>query len=70
MVVNRCNLYGVWSIDGTIPSELSKLHKLSELYLQKNDLGACICFCVFEGGKGCRFVGSKWRSDQMLKHVI
>ena len=39
------------SVDGTIPSELSKLSKLSVLGLNDNDLGVCKygCVCVNKG---------------------
>ena len=39
------------SVDGTIPSELSKLSKLSVLWLGDNDLGECKYGCVCVNGK-------------------
>ena len=49
-------------LDGTIPSALSKLHKLNVLYLFENELGECI-YCLWEGGKGCTSCGGRMKME-------
>ena len=51
-------------LDGTIPSELSKLHKLTLLYLGENELSKCYIFVCLRV-EGCAgFVGGRRRRGE------